>query len=102
VKCYSGLNPAGDAKFAQDVRHVHAGRFLTYVKGSGDLGVGQAIAEQPDDLEFPTSQADRIRIWRPGSRFGQVKASPAGEGGDLGVHRHGAESACGRLGFPYS
>src|SRR5215471_14411958 len=42
VRC-GGLEAAGDAELAQDVRHVHAGGFLADVEGSGDLGVGQTV-----------------------------------------------------------
>jgi hypothetical protein len=56
VGCGGGLEAAGEAEFAQEVRHVHAGGLLADVEGSGDLRVGQAVAEQRDDFAFPWSQ----------------------------------------------
>src|SRR6516225_11215666 len=58
-----GLEAAGDAELAQDVRHVHAGGFLADVEGSGDLGVGQAVAEQRNYLALSWSQAGGVRGW---------------------------------------
>jgi hypothetical protein len=93
------LEAAGDAELAQDVGNVHARGLLAYVEGFGDLRVGQAVAEQRDDLAFARSQADRVRVWwRRGSWCGQLDAGPVGEGGDLGVEWGGREPACGRLG----
>src|SRR5579859_4858463 len=96
----SGLEAAGNAELAQDVGDVHAGRFLADVEGSGDLSVGQAVAERPDDLAFPWGQAGRVRFWRRGRRRGQVDAGQAGQCGDLYAHRRGRETARDRLGLP--
>ena len=94
VGCGGGLEAAGNAELAHDVGHVHAGGFLADVEGSGDLGVGQAVAEQRDDLAFPRRQTDGV-WWRRGGRCGEVDATPAGEGGDLGAHRRCREPTRG-------
>ena len=46
------MEAAGNPELAHDVRYVDAGGFLADVEGSGDLGVGQAVAKQRDDLAF--------------------------------------------------
>src|SRR6185437_6576330 len=47
-----GLTAAAHAELAQDRRDVMVDGFLRHVEAAGDLGVGRAVAQQFEDLDF--------------------------------------------------
>ena len=52
-----GFAAAANGEFGQNAAYMMSGRSRTDIEVGGDLGVGQALAEQPQHLPFPPRQA---------------------------------------------
>jgi hypothetical protein len=69
---HDGLGTAGDAQFHQQPRHMSFDRGLADAQVAGDLGVGQALSDQHEDLSLPGGELlDRGHVGRgrPGERL---------------------------------
>jgi hypothetical protein len=77
------LHPVAQAEFAEDAGDVALDGGLAEVKAGCDLGVGQALGDQPDDAEFAFAEVPG-RSGRRGAGWetvAEVLDQPPGDGG---------------------
>ncbi len=99
------FDAVGCVEFAEDVRDVDAGRFDADHERGGDLAVGIAPRDEPQDLGLSRSQAEGVRqAWLSvgGRRVGRIEIEPCALCEQLDLLQQGSCSHSSRDGMGFA